>query len=174
MVQKILIVVVLFLSVNVHPILANSQANLELPRVLVPPGNLYYSVVRGWEKISYYFNFTKQSKINFNRNLLRYKVAELKNVSDEQKLGEIEKSTNRVSYYSGTLVDSIIDKYKNDTDKNEMLKTREEIKGEFRSYIELMNGLRDKFPANTSFWLLVQHSINSMEANIRRLEDEIR
>ena len=40
----------------------------------------------------------------------------------------------------------------------------------FEKYSKLLANLRDKYPANSSFWMLVQHDINSLSILSERLK----
>ena len=39
----------------------------------------------------------------------------------------------------------------------------------YKSYRIILEKLRDKYPANSSYWMLVQHIINSIDINLKKL-----
>ena len=100
----------------------------------------------------------------YYRDLILTRLTELKVVSDQKLLNDVEQSSQRVSYQVGTLSDYL-------------LANRQDLGNEIPKIIELLTeakilvtGMRDKFPSNTSFNMLIQHSINSIDLNLEKLK----
>lgn len=160
---KIVVIFLLFILFIFHQVgLIYADGELSLPTTKINPGNFYYNFKRLWEKTFEYLNFPTQSKISYRESLLKTRLAELKYIVDNKVLSEVENSSKRFSYQAGILVD-LIEK-QNDEDR------KKKIKEEFQKYNKLLDNLRDKYPANSSFWMLIQHDINTLNILSDRLK----
>lgn len=153
----ILSIILLFLTVY----LSNPRSsfavenNTSIKNEMINPGSFYYSFKRIWEKFALFVLFWPQSKLNYENQLLDIRMAEFKKIAEGRELGEFQKSSERLSYQAGILTDQIKDS-ENEQDK-------QELKNKFSSLNKILPGLRDLYPANSSFWMLVQHNINTLE-----------
>ena len=91
-------------------------------------------------------------------------MSELKNVVDGNLLGEVEQSAQRFSYQVGVLSDflaangtSVVDK------KSKNIEILNELK-------DPLIKLRDKHKYDSSYWMLIQHSIDSIDLNLQKLK----
>lgn len=139
---------------------AYAQELDRLPEVKIPPGYFLYNFERIIEKVQVNFYISPDSKVDFYKNLLQKRLAELKYVVDHGYLDEVEKSSQRVSYQVGILSDYIKNKNLN-SKKDSIHKLYQESK-------VVLEKLRDKYQANTSFWMLIQHVINSIDFNSQK------
>lgn len=140
-------------------------AELTLPKVVINPDNyLIYSLKRLFEKTIIFTKLSKDSKMNYYKELTLTRMAELKNVVDQNLLSEVEQSTQRLSYQVGTLSDFI------STDKTDLPNESQEISDLLNSLKNPLAILRDKYPANSAYWLLIQHNINSIDINLQKLK----
>ena len=154
----LLITILIFLT---HAPLTNAQQNIDLPQITIYPGMTYYPVKRLGEKIFEKFQFTSESKEKYYEELVKKRMAELKYVVDKDLLDQIEKSSQRLSYQIGILTDYVTSQ-KMDNKKGKIIEM-------YNQYKILLEQLRDQYPANTSFWMLVQHVINSIDINLQKL-----
>lgn len=139
-------------------------ADLNLPETVINPDKyLFFSIKRLIEKGTIFTKFSKVSKAEYYRELTLRRMAELKYVVENNLVGEIQHSTERLSYQIGIISDYI------NTNKTELVKEKKPISDLLLSYKDLLSNLRDKYPANSSFWMLVQHSINSIDLNLEKL-----
>lgn len=171
--KKIFLSFILLLTLEANTVFADNHTNISLPSIYIQPGTIYYPLVRVWEKFSYNFYFGNQAKLSFNRSALKQRVAELQIVTEDQLLGEVQKSTERVSYFVGVVADLLIGEYRHG-DKEQAIRVKSEVASEFVAYQYLLPQMRDRFPANSSYWMLVSHSLNSIESNLKLIENEIR
>lgn len=141
---------------------AGTSGGLDLPQTKINPGNFYYNFKRLWEKGLGQLMFSQESKISFHKSQLKTRLVELKVVVDEKILSEVQRSSERFAYQAGILTDVIV--------KKDDAKTKEQLLEEFESYDPLLQKLRDSFEANSSFWMLVQHDINTL----RILSDQLK
>lgn len=132
---------------------AQEVNQLELPKTAVNPGSFYYPVKRLWEKGREKLLFSEQSKVTFHESLLKTRLAELNYVVEKNLLSVVQTSSERFAYQAGILSEVI---------KKQTVKDREGTIKTFQSYNLLLEKLRDKYKANTSFWMLIQHDINSL------------
>lgn len=150
-----LLIVVILLSLFLYPSsLIYADENLDLPTTRINPGNFYYNLKRLWEKGIGNLQFSKQSRITFLKSLLKTRLAELAYVVDKKLLSEVQQSTERFSYQAGILSDKLVSQGKPE-DKKKVIE-------DFGRYAKFLEKLRDKYPANSSFWMLVQHDINTL------------
>lgn len=161
--KGLLIFFVVFLFVFSPSITLAGEINL--PNVSITPDNyLFYSFKRLSEKAIVLTKFSSRSKADYYSELSAIRLAELKNAVDKKYLNDIQQSSQRLSSQIGILAD-LISANKADLGKD-MSKTKEL----FSNYKNILANLRDQFPANSSFWMLVQHSINSIDLNLDKLK----
>lgn len=142
----------------VFPAYAN-QSNL--PAVKITPDSFYYPFKRFSEKIIVNFYIDADSKTEYYKDLAQKRMAELKYVVDKDYLDQVEKSTQRVTYQVGVLTDHVAGKKLNNKKEN--------LANLYKEDKIILEKLRDKYPANSSFWMLVQHVINSIDINLQKL-----
>lgn len=139
--------------------------DINLPNITINPNNyLFYSIKRLTEKTITFIKFSQDSKADYYRDLTLKRLAELKYVVNQNLLGEIEKSSQRLSYEVGTLSDYVI------RNKEELAGKKKAISDLLTNSKSLLATLRDKYPANSSYWMLIQHSINSIDLNLEKLK----
>lgn len=161
--KKVLIAFIVILLIIFSPqfVLANE---VNLPKVSITPDNsLYYSFKRLFEKVITFTKFSNQAKTDYYRELSTIRMAELKNAVDQKYLSDIQQSSQRVSSQVGILTDFI------NMNKADLRKEIPAIQDLFNSYKSILVNLRDKYRANSSYWMLIQHSINSIDLNLEKL-----
>lgn len=155
----LLVVLIIFISST-----KVSAAEPNLPHVTIAPDNyIFYSLTRLTEKALIFTKITKDSKVDFLKELFLKRLAELKYVVDNKLLGEIQQSSQRLSYQVGILSDYI--KANRDLSKQKI-----DAENLLNSYQGLLVSLRDKYPANSSYWMLIQHDINSININLEKFK----
>lgn len=161
--KKILPIFLLAVFFICHPIIIKAENdNINFQKEIITPGSLLYSTKRLWEKGMSIFKFNGQSKINYEKSLLKIRIAELDYVVNNKILSEIQSSSQRVSYQAGILTEDIL--------KQNQLQTKEEIIKEFEKYSKFLLILRDKFEnSDSSFWRLIQYDIESLKILSDRL-----
>lgn len=151
-VLTLLLILTLSLT-DLSPTFADDQLNL--PSTTINPGSFYYPLKRLWEKGSEKLQFSNDSKISFIQSQLKTRLAELNYVVEKKLLSEVQTSSQRFAYSAGILTKELI-KQNNSNEKEKVTK-------EFEKYSKFLEQLRDKYAANTSFWMLIQHDINSLK-----------
>lgn len=146
-----LILILIFILTQISPTFAIEQ-NLNLPSTAINPGSFYYSFKRLWEKGMEKLQFSRKSKILFYQSQLRTRLAELNYVVENKLLSEVQTSSERFAYYAGILTEELIKENK----------YREQTIKEFDQFTKFLEGLRDNYASNTSFWMLIQHDINTL------------
>lgn len=146
-----LLLILIFLTVQISPAFADDQLNL--PKTTINPGSFYYPLKRLWEKGYERLQFSRQSKISFIQSQLKTRLAELNYVVDKKLLSEVQTSSERFAYSAGILRQQL----------NKESKDKEKIIKEFEQMQKFLDKLRDYYPANTSFWMLIQHDINTLK-----------
>ena len=157
--KRILFSFIVILLIILQPALLSAQENLDLKNELINPGSFYYSFKRLWEKGLEKLQFSNESKIYFYQSQLKVKLAELNFVVENRLLSEVQQSSERFAFQAGMLTEVLL---KENKDKEKTIK-------EFQQMQKFLEKLRDKYPANTSFWMLIQHDINSLSILSDRL-----
>ncbi len=138
---------------------------LTLPKTIINPDfYLLYSIKRLFEKTIIITKLSRDSKVNYYRDLTLTRIAELKAIVDKNLLSEVEHTTERFSYQVGILSDYTA------ANKKEFPKKTEEIGNFLASLKSTLALLRDKYHANSAYWLLIQHNINSIDINLQKLK----
>ena len=160
--NKIVFAVVLSLClVSPFAVYADNISQSIKEPLIKPNGGFYYIFKRGYEKILEKFQFSNASKLNYHQNLLLNRFSELKYVAEKNDVGELQTSTQRFSYEAGKLAQ--LSGKLNSTDNAR-------IQNLFREYKPVLERLRDLYPANSSFWMLLQHDINTLEILSKKLQ----
>ena len=152
--KKIIFSILLILLVVWQPLITVvAEENLTFKNEFINPGSFYYTFKRLLEKGQERLQFSRQSKITFYQSQLKTRLAELNYVVEHKLLSEVQTSSERFAYYAGILTGELV---KDNKDKAKVIK-------EFEQFSKFLEKLRDKYPANTSFWMLVQHDINTLK-----------
>lgn len=139
-------------------------ADLNLPDVVITPDKyLFFSIKRLFEKGLIFVQLSNDSKVDYLRSLTLKRASELKFVVENKFFGEVERASQRFNYEIGTLSDYI-------AANKDLEKKKATTRDLFISYKSFLENLRDKYPANSSYWMLVQHSINSIDINLEKLK----
>lgn len=149
-----LIALWLFVSLMAYVVLAeqeNPEVKLEIQNV--NPGGIFYVLKRGWEKVREKLILSSKDKVSYEEYLLKVRLSEFKYVVDNNLLNEFQTSSERFSYQAGILTDIL---------GGAGSQEKEKIKNDFEEYSKLLEGLRDKHPANSSYWMLVQYDIDTL------------
>ena len=161
--KKLIIFFVFFLTISTTTKVF--AAELNLPNTLINPDKyLFFGVKRLVEKVMIFTKLSKDSKTEYYKDLTLKRMAELKYVVENKLLGEVEQSSQRLSYQIGILSDYL------NANKTELTKRKQTISDLLFSYKSVLENLRDKYPANSSYWMLVQHSMNSIDLNLEKLK----
>lgn len=158
-----LFLIFLFACVYIQTTYASEFEKLNLPNQAINPGDFYYPPVRLWEKIIEKFQFNKEAKFKYSISLVDKRVSELGFIVKNRRLGEVQRSSQRLAFQVGTLTDFLIQQ--GDKQIKGQLKTR------INTFFPALSELRDNFPANSSFWMLVQHDINSLKEYSQKLSE---
>ncbi len=161
--RKIFIAFLLFFITFFQPLIIYAvDESSNIKSEAINPGSFYYSFKRLWEKGREKLQFSIQSKITFHESLLKKRLSELNYVVENKFLSEVQTSSERFAFEAGTLTDELAIENK--------VNEKEALIKEFEQYGKFLPSLRDKYPANSSFWMLVQHDINTLSILSARLK----
>lgn len=155
------IILLIFLFVSIQTTYAAEFEKLNLPTQPINPGDFYFLSVRLWEKIAEKFQFKTDAKFKYSNFLIDKRMSELGFVVKNRRLGEVQRSSERLAYQVGTLTDFLI--------KQEDKQMKDQMRTKINNLFPALSELRDNFPANSSFWMLVQHDINSLKEYSEKL-----
>lgn len=126
-----------------------------------PPDGISYLFKRIREKITIFFSFSNERKINNYKKLVQVRLAELKFIIENKEIGYFEKSTQRYFTTAGQLTELL-------TNKN--TKTRyDEVREMLSSHIPILSRLRDTYNPTTAEWRFVEDDINYIKGYINSL-----
>ena len=149
------ILILLFLLTFVQTSYAVEFEKLNLPKQAINPGDFYYSPIRLWEKIIEKFQFSKEAKFKYAISQVDKRMSELGFAVKNKRLDEIQRPSQRLAYQVGTLTEFLV--------KQADKEMKEQLKAKINSFSPALAELRDNFPANSSYWMLVQHDINALK-----------
>jgi hypothetical protein len=145
-----IIIGILFISANIA--YANNDS-FNLPEEKINPGSTLYPLKRLSEKIQSKLIFSKVRNVNFQGDLVERRLLELNFIVKNKYLSSLEYSSQRFSAQAGVFIDGL-DSLEN-KDSGTTLQR-------FSNYEDILNNLRDQFPANSSQWLLLQQNIDTL------------
>ncbi len=149
---QIVTLTLLFLFCSAYSIsVQGDNGELNTPRIV--PGNFYYPVKRVWEKIRVRIAFSKDAKISIYKTLTNERFRELEYLSENRRVDQLEKASQRFSFESGRLAEYIIE---NKIDYKE-------VSDSYEKYSSKLIHLRDLFEANSSNWLFLQQNIDTLK-----------
>ncbi len=120
------------------------------PQKIYPGSSIYPAkrlVENIWEKHT-------RSKTKFYAQLVEVRLSELFHVAKKKDLNEIQKASERFSFALG--------RYSSDISKLQS-QDKEEAKTTFSSYLPVLGELRDLYPANSAYWLLLQQNMDTIK-----------
>lgn len=129
---------------------AISQSTLTKESIL--PGSLLYPFKRLSEKIGSVLRFTPDSKYRYQKGLFERRTSELNSIVENNSTEQVETTAQRFAYQAGVLEQA-------SENKNDFKSGTREL---FSIYIPTLEKLRDHFPANSSYWLVVQQDIDTL------------
>ena len=135
----------------------------QVPQTVINPGSFLYPVKRAAEKILYFIQFSQTAKFNYQKDLLQTRLAELSDVAQNKSLGQIETSSQRFAYQAGILSDFIV--------SNQLKKEGNVLLSLFSKDAAILAKLRDLYPANSSYWLLLQQDIDTLMLNSEKIRN---
>jgi len=148
----IFISLVIFLS-STSLLSAKSPVEYKLTEQKTLPNSPSYSFKRIKEKGLMIIKITSKSKYDYSKLLLEKRLSELVSLVDIKDPNLITGSSQRFSYQAGILAD-LNTKLK--------LSQKESIKVTFDAYKKILSELRDNYPANSAYWLLIQQNIDTL------------
>lgn len=152
---------IILISLIISPAFSQENQSVEdikLPSQKVYPGSISYPIKRSWEKMWEKMPFG--SKVALYRDLTLTRAAELDHVVTKKQLADFQTSAERFSYYAGKLTEAA-----GNSDKE----VKEEIKQDFEKYLKHLELLKTNFEYNGSYWMLIEHSINSLRLYSEKL-----
>ncbi len=159
-----ILVLFTFSSLFFYPAKTSAEG-LNLPKVSINPSYyLLYSFKRLFEKGDYYLKFSDQAKLDYFQHLVLTRMSELQNMVNANSQSDIEQATQRLSYQIGTLSDFLA------SHKSSLPNKQGEVINLLNNLKDPLANMRDKYHSNSSFWLLLQHNINTIDINLTKLK----
>ncbi len=153
--KKLILSIFVFFILVCQPLVINAaEESLDLKNEVINPGSFYYPFKRLWEKGMEKLQFDTKARVNFYQSAIKTRLAELNYVVENKLLDEVQRSSERFAYDAGILTDELV--------KQNQSNSKEKTISEFEKYKKFLETLRDKYPSNSSFWMLVQHDINTL------------
>ncbi len=147
--------------INVKPVLAKAPEEYNLIGQKTLPNTPSYSFKRIKEKALMKTKISSESKFEYAKILLDKRLSELVSLVDIKEPSLITGSSQRFSYQAGILADL-----------NSKLKDskKDEIKAIFDNDKKILSELRDNYPANSAYWLLIQQNIDTLNILLDKMK----
>lgn len=136
------------------PRIIKAGEGLNLKPEKINPGSFKYPLKRIWEKISVVLTPSGKNKVKLYEKLFETRLSELNYVTENKKLGEIEKASQRFSFYAGVLAQ--------EAGRSDNPGKKLQLSEKFKVYGNMLAGTRDKFEFESSYWLLIQQNIDTL------------
>lgn len=117
------------------------------------PSSPTYVFKRVKEKLSMILKFSNNSKFAYSLQLLEKRLSELVTIVDNKNLDQMVTNSQRFSYQAG--ITATINAKLKDNQNDKMRKV-------FNKYSQVLDELRDNYPANSAYWLLMQQNIDTL------------
>lgn len=143
----ILLLIFSFATNNVYAIKQDSSTSAE-----IKVDHVANPLERLQEKIVYFFKFSTQDKLAYQKEILEKRLAELQYVIESGQVNYIEELASRYSSHLGRLTVFAI--------KNNMTAEKDKLLSDYKRHQVVIENLQSKFEANNGFWLAIQHDIN--------------
>ncbi|KKQ25793.1 MAG: hypothetical protein US62_C0006G0014 [Candidatus Woesebacteria bacterium GW2011_GWA1_37_8] len=128
----------------------------QLKQQKINPGGTLYKLKRVRERAQELFIFSSKSKVKYHINLVDDRISELGYIIDKKVTNEIEKSSSRLSFEI-QVAQEIMSESGN-------FEPKDDLKTKCNDILSVLPSLRDKYPAQSSGWLLVQQNIDVASA----------
>jgi len=138
----------------------DAQNNFQFKKSTINPDSFLYKIDRGLEKVFLKFQFSNNLKMNYYTSQLEERFSELDYIASNKKLGQFETTSQRFAAQAGTLVEHTV---ANNLEKDKIRET-------LSNYKNHLPKLRDLYQANSSFWMLIQHDIDSLNLYLDKLK----
>lgn len=149
---KVFLALFLMLFILPKPVLlAQSDATpvAKIQEESVNPGSPYYVFKRFKEVLKLnLLTFGEKNKAKYSEELLDIRLRELVHAVRNNQIGYLENVANRYTNQAGI----IIEKY---------LKIDPDVKSQSEKYIPILETLRDHYPANSPYWLMIQYAVDT-------------
>jgi hypothetical protein len=151
--MKILFLSLIIFVFSISQIYAKTPEEYHLTYQKTLPSSPSYSFKRFKEKGLMMLKITHKSKYKYSEVLLEKRLSELVSLVDVKDPNLVTGASQRFSYQAGILADL-----------NSKLKisNKENIKNRFEDYKKILSELRDNYPANSAYWLLIQQNIDTL------------
>lgn len=156
-----------FNGVSAERIASSSPSSTQVLTIDVPyesvnqTGGISYLLKRIGEKISMFFAFSNERKIQNYKKLVNVRLSELKFVIENKEMAYFEKSTQRYFTTAGQLTELLISA----SIGSEFTPVKEEL----LSHIPVLTKLRDTYDPGTAEWRFVEDDINYIKGYINNL-----
>lgn len=160
-IRTFLVLMISFIILSFQSLVLAQETKV-IPKQGINPDSPYYDIKRLWEKINEQVRFSQQSKIEYSQILVENRLSELSYIAEEKQLDYFETSSNRLSAQAG-IVANLAVKLASSTKKAEIVL-------QFNQYIRVLEKLRDLYPANSSYWLLIQQNIDTLKILSEKLK----
>lgn len=111
------------------------------------------------EKITMFFKFTPEEKVQYQKYLVEKRYAEFLYIMKEKDYDYIEETTSRYNTYLGQLTQLVKENNINNPEIDEMIKRQE---GAFEQ-------VQKNFDFDSGWWLSIQHAINTAKDTANKI-----
>lgn len=155
---------ILIFPVNVFSTVFSQDSSFIPNDQTINPGHIMYPLKRVWENLGKSLSLSDDSKFKFDYDLSDTRLSELNYVVNFNLENEIQRASERFAYQVGITTDYIITGNKDNLSGSIIEKHRL-----FKSNLE---SLLSKFPANSSYWLLIRQDMDTLDILTTKIRDK--
>lgn len=134
------------------------------PSALLKVKHIANLIERQKEKITLFLKFTTNDKLKYYKYLSEKRLAEIVYATENEYGDRIEETSARYLANIGNLT-----KY---VESNNISPYKQELIDLSINHISVLENLRDLFPANSGWWLSIQHDINVIKMFSKQVSEK--
>lgn len=147
-----LLLLILMISAVHTSVLA---VEISTPSATIEVKHIANVVERLQEKITLWFKFGTDSKIKYYKYLTDKRLAEIAYSIDNDNGDRIEETASRYQTNIGNFGNYVV--------AHGLVNNKQELIDMFSNHFKVLGNLRDHFPANSGWWLAIQHDVNTIK-----------
>ena len=154
-----LILIIILLVFVYSPVLAQDST----PSATLKVGHIANVVERLKEKITLFFKFSSNDKLDYYKYLTDKRLAEIAYTIENKDVDRVEETASRYSTTLGKLNEFVL--------SNKLLTQKEEIINIMKHHEKVIGSLQSNFKFDSGWWLALQHDLNTIKIFSDKLDN---
>lgn len=128
---------------------------ISTPSAVVEVKHIANVVERLQEKITMWFKFSTDSKVKYYEYLTNKRLAEIVYSIENDNGDRTEETASRYQTNIGNFGNYVL--------AHRLVRNKQELVDVSANHFKTLENLRDHFPANSGWWLAIQHDVNTIK-----------